>query len=57
MLDGHAQIFAIPYFGGATRQLTQDSANLFHPQISPDGKWIACTRVVESKQIWRRPLQ
>jgi dipeptidyl aminopeptidase/acylaminoacyl peptidase len=57
MAGGHAQIFAIPYFGGATRQLTQDSANLFHPQISPDGKWIACTRVVESKQIWRRPLQ
>jgi hypothetical protein len=56
VVAGHAQIFAIPYFGGGTRQLTQDSTNLFHPQISPDGKWISCTRVVESKQIWRRPL-
>jgi Tol biopolymer transport system component len=53
----HPQIFVIPYFGGGARQLTQDSAILLHPRISPDGKWIACTRIVESKQIWRRPLQ
>lgn len=50
------QIFVIPSFGGAARQLSQDSATLLHPRISPDGKWIACTRIVESKQIWRRPL-
>jgi Tol biopolymer transport system component len=54
--DGRMQLFAIPKIGGVPRQLTQDSGNLLHPKVSPDGKWIACTRIVESKQIWRRPM-
>jgi WD40 repeat protein len=57
LASGHMQIFVIPAFGGPKAQLTQDSGNLLHPRISPDGKWIACTRVVQSTQIWRRPLQ
>lgn len=52
------QLFAVPRSsGGAPRQLTHDSGNLLHPRVSPDGRWIACTRIVQSKQIWRRPLQ
>jgi WD40 repeat protein len=54
--SGHMQIFVIPAFGGPIAQLTEDTGNLLHPRISPDGKWIACTRIVQSKQIWRRPL-
>jgi Tol biopolymer transport system component len=50
------QLFSIPRVGGAPTQLTHDAANLMHPRVSPDGKWIACTRIVQSKQIWRRPL-
>jgi Tol biopolymer transport system component len=50
------QLFAIPSTGGIVHQLTQGSGNLMHPRISPDGKWIACTWIVQSKQIWRRPL-
>ena len=50
------QLFAVPRAGGASRQLTHDSGNLLHPRVSPDGRWIACTRLVQSKQIWRRPL-
>jgi len=50
------QLFAVPRSGGAPRQLTHDSGNLLHPRVSPDGRWIACTRLVQSKQIWRRPL-
>jgi WD40-like Beta Propeller Repeat len=53
--DG-VQLFAVPLDGGAPRQLTHDSGNLMHPRVSPDGRWIACTRLVQSKQIWRRPL-
>lgn len=52
----HLQLFSIPRSGGAPRQLTYDSGNLMHPRISPDGRRIACTRIVQSKQIWRRPL-
>ncbi|HTS12895.1 MAG TPA: hypothetical protein VMH00_12315 [Candidatus Limnocylindrales bacterium] len=56
LIDGHMQLFVVPSFGGSPRQLTHDSENLLHPQVSPDGKWIACTRITQSKQIWRRPL-
>jgi hypothetical protein len=41
---------------GAWRQLTKDSANLMHPQVSPDGRWIACTRMAQTKEIRRRKL-
>jgi dipeptidyl aminopeptidase/acylaminoacyl peptidase len=50
------QIFAVPRSGGRPRQLTDDPANLMHPQVSPDGRWIACTRMSQSKEIWRLRL-
>jgi Tol biopolymer transport system component len=50
------QLFSVPRAGGTPRQLTHDSGNLMHPRVSPDGRWIACTRIVQSRQIWRRPL-
>lgn len=56
LVNGKLQLFAVPRMGGVPRQLTSDSANLLHPRVSPDGKWIACTRIVQSKQIWRRKL-
>jgi Tol biopolymer transport system component len=56
LTDGRLQLFEVSYSGGAPQLLSRDSANLLHPKISPDGKWIACTRLVQSKQIWRRPL-
>lgn len=56
LVNGHLQIFAVPRIGGVPRQLTFDSGNLLHPKVSPDGRWIACTRIVQSKQIWRRKL-
>jgi Tol biopolymer transport system component len=56
LTDGRLQLFAVSYIGGAPRLLSRDSGNLLHPKASPDGKWIASTRLVQSKQIWRRPL-
>ncbi|MGH9713999.1 MAG: TolB family protein [Candidatus Acidiferrales bacterium] len=50
------QLFSVPRAGGTPRQLTHDSGNLMHPRVSPDGRWIACTRIVQSRQIWRRPI-
>jgi Tol biopolymer transport system component len=47
------QLFAIPRSGGPPQQLTNDPANLMHPQVSPDGRWIACTRMAQSKEIRR----
>jgi Tol biopolymer transport system component len=56
LADGRMQLFDVSHIGGAPRLLSRDSANLLHPKVSPDGNWIACTRLVQSKQIWRRPL-
>lgn len=50
------QLFAVPRAGGPPLQLTHDTGNLMHPRVSPDGRWIAATRIVQSKQLWRRPL-
>jgi Tol biopolymer transport system component len=56
LADGRMQLFSLSHIGGAPRLLSRDSGNLLHPKVSPDGNWIACTRLVQSKQIWRRPL-
>jgi Tol biopolymer transport system component len=56
LADGHMQLFSIARSDGSPRQLSHDSGNLMHPAISPDGKWIACTRVVQSAEIHRLPL-
>jgi Tol biopolymer transport system component len=50
------QIFAVPRSGGPPRQLTDDSSDLMHPQVSPDGRWIACTRMAQAKEIRRLKL-
>jgi Tol biopolymer transport system component len=50
------QLFGVPRTGGAPVQLSHDAGNLMHPSVSPDGQWIACTRIVQSQQIMRRPL-
>lgn len=50
------QIFSISRSGGIPRQLTHDSANLFHPKVSPNGHWIACTRMNKSEQIVRQSM-
>jgi Tol biopolymer transport system component len=51
------QLFAVPVAGGEPRQLTADSANLLNPQISPDGRLIAASRVLQQKEIWRVRLR
>ncbi len=50
------QLFAIPRAGDSPRRLTNDPSNLFHPQVSPDGRWIARTRMQQAKEIWRLKL-
>jgi Tol biopolymer transport system component len=50
------QLFRVARTGGTPVQLTRDTGNLMHPRSSPDGRWIACTRIVQSQQIWKRPL-
>jgi Tol biopolymer transport system component len=56
LVDDHTQIFSVPAEGGTPKQLTHDGANLLHPRVSPDGRWIAVTRLLVTKEIWRRKL-
>jgi Tol biopolymer transport system component len=48
------QLFEIPVTGGEPTQLSHDSAGLLHPQVSPDGRWIAATRVERSIELRRK---
>jgi Tol biopolymer transport system component len=50
------QLFAIPAAGGQPRRLTSDGAHILHPQVSPDGRWIAATRLVHTIQVRRMPV-
>ena len=51
------QLFAIPAAGGLPRRLTSDAAHILHPQVSPDGRWIAATRLVHTIQVRRLRLR
>jgi Tol biopolymer transport system component len=54
---GRMQLFAVPAaHGGESRRLTDDTANLLHPVVSPDGRWIAATRITHRRELRRMPL-
>lgn len=51
------QPLSIPAVGGEPRQLTHDSANVFQPRLSPDGRFIAATLLEHRREILRRPVR
>src|SRR5579862_204210 len=50
------QILSVPVTGGTPKLLTHDAATLIHPRVSPDGRWIACSRMEKTEQILRGSL-
>jgi len=54
LADGYMRLFAVPGAGGQARQLSYTAENLMHPQVSPDGKWIAATKVRRIMELRRR---
>jgi len=50
------QLFALALSGGAPRQLTHDDANVMHPSVSPDGRFVAASRIPWRKELRRAPL-
>jgi Tol biopolymer transport system component len=56
LTEGRMQLFAIPAAGGVPRQLTDDAASLFTPRGSPDGRFIAATRISHRRDLWRLTL-
>jgi Tol biopolymer transport system component len=57
LVDGRMQLFSVRSAGGEPTVLTHDSASLLHPQVSPDGSWIAATRVVRVNELRRMTLE
>ncbi len=57
LAGGRMHLFAISRSGGGPLQLTREAATFLHPQVSPDGRWIACTKTIQSKTIWKVPLK
>ncbi len=56
LADDRLQLFVISSSGGEPRQLTHDSENILHPKFSPDGRWIACSRLARAHLILKRSL-
>jgi len=56
LAGGRIQLFRIPRTGGAATQLTDERSDVLHPQVSPDGRWIAATRLAHQKTLRRRRL-
>jgi Tol biopolymer transport system component len=56
LADDRMQIFAVARNGGAPRQLTRGDVNMMHPSVSPDGHWIAASRIPWRKELWRMKL-
>jgi hypothetical protein len=52
-------LYRIPFNegkGGKPEQIlgaSQNGMSNNFPKVSPDGRWIACTRISQSKEIWR----
>ena len=53
LTGGRMQLFVIERAGKAARQLTTDPASLLHPQVSPDGRWVAATQTHRTMQLRR----
>jgi Tol biopolymer transport system component/ketosteroid isomerase-like protein len=56
IVDHRMQLFKVSAAGGTPVQLTRDSGHLLHPRVSPDGQWVAATRLVNTKEIRRLRL-
>jgi hypothetical protein len=56
LADDRMQIFAIARAGGAPRQLTHDAANMMHPSVSPDGRFVAASRIPWHKELRRMTI-
>lgn len=52
-VDGRFRLYAVARDGGEPWLLAEDAANLLHPQVSPDGRWVAVTRIEHERRIVR----
>jgi len=56
LAEGRMQLFAVDLSTGQSSRLTNDAGSLILPQVSPDGRWIAATRLLRAKELRRLRL-
>ena len=56
IVEGRMQLFSIPARGGTPTRLTRDDWNVLHPSVSPDGRFVAVTRIRNGKAILSRAI-
>jgi Tol biopolymer transport system component len=57
LIGGRQQLFEISRDGGTPHQITYEQfGSLILPQVSHDGRWIAATRAITTRELWRLPL-
>ena len=54
--NGRFKLFKVSKEGGKPKLLKEDLWDLLHPQISPNGKWIAATRSMPTRRFMRRAI-
>ncbi len=52
-LGDHARLFAVTPNTGRAAPLTPEGMNVILPEVSPDGRWIAATRIETTKDVLR----
>jgi Tol biopolymer transport system component len=51
-------IFSVSRDGGHAKKISEGpSGNYLHPRVSPDGRWIVCSRLETVQYLHRRPLR
>jgi Tol biopolymer transport system component len=51
------QIFSVARDGGGGRRLSDGAGNDLNPRVSPDGRWVACSRLETEQTLLRMPLK
>jgi len=51
LADGRMQIFSVDAAGGEPVRLSDGPDDYVHPQVSPDGRWIAVTHMRHDKEV------
>jgi Tol biopolymer transport system component len=54
--DGRMQLFSYDLASRESVQLTHAEDDIVHPQVSPDGRWIAASRLRHVKELRRMPV-
>jgi Tol biopolymer transport system component len=54
--EGRMAIFTLDITTSHVQKLSNEAGNLLHPRVSPDGQWIACSRIRTTQELWRARL-